>query len=257
MDRWASFRFFGSLNDFLSSARKERLLPFSFAGLPAVKDAIEAIGVPHPEICRILINRKPARLTTPLHPGDLVEVYPMEEVNPGASEDALRPDPPLPARFVLDVHLGKLAKALRMLGFDACYQNDYDDKTIAALAARDQRLVLTRDIGLLKHKAIIWGYWLRSQHAAKQVTEVLQHFRLQHQVAPFTRCLACNALIEAVPKELVWEQLPPNTRRYFEAFFRCTQCRRVYWKGSHYDRMQAFVNGIPTDGRPNPNRPHK
>jgi uncharacterized protein with PIN domain len=246
MDRWASFRFFGSLNDFLPLVKKEVAIPYPFTGVPAVKDAIEAIGIPHPEIAGILINQQPAQPTTPLHPGDQVKVYPFNGDYPGYPGYALRPEPPLPVRFILDVHLGKLAKALRILGFDACYQNDYDDKTIASLAAREKRLVLTRDIGLLKHKAITWGYWLRSQHPEKQITEVLQHFRLQDQAAPFTRCLACNAPIEAVPKEMVWEQLPPNTRLYFEEFFRCIQCRRVYWKGSHYQRMQAFVNLLPT-----------
>jgi uncharacterized protein len=242
MDRWASFRFFSSLNDFLPPLKKDIAFPYHFSGLPAVKDSIEAIGVPHPEVDVILINSRPAQLTTPLHPRDQVEVYPFEPQNGWAPGCSLRISAPVPARFILDVHLGKLARNLRLLGFDACYRNDYSDQVIAALATQESRLVLTRDIGLLKQKAIIWGYWLRSQDPAVQLAEVIRYFQLQQQLAPFTRCLACNARIVSVAKESVWEDLPPNTRRYFQEFYQCTQCKRVYWKGSHFDRMQSFIN---------------
>jgi uncharacterized protein with PIN domain len=245
MDSWASFRFFSSLNDFLPAAKKDRSIPFHFTGMPAVKDSIEALGVPHPEVAVILINGSPVTFRTPLQNQDQVEVHPFDPADPSPPAYSLRVALPQPARFILDVHLGTLAKSLRLLGFDACYRNDYSDKTIADLAAREQRLVLTRDIGLLKHKAITWGYWLRSQQGEKQLTEVLAYFQLYAQLAPFSRCLACNAPIVPVPKEAIWEALPPKTRLYFEEFFQCTHCRRVYWKGSHFDRMQSFVNQLP------------
>jgi uncharacterized protein with PIN domain len=245
MDSWAFFRFFSSLNDFLPLPKKEVAFLYPFTGLPAVKDTIEAIGVPHPEIGTILINGLPANLSTPLQPRDQVAVYPIKTKERWPADYCFQLPAPEPARFVLDVHLGKLAKSLRLLGFDACYRNDYTDKTIAALAARESRRVLTRDIGLLKHKTITWGYWLRSQDPERQLIEVMDYFQLHAQLAPFTRCLACNALLEAVPKETVWDALPPKTRLYFQDFFQCTQCKRVYWKGSHYDRMQAFVALLP------------
>ena len=113
------------------------------------------------------------------------------------------------------------------------------------LASREGRRVLSRDIGLLKHKAITWGYWLRSQDPEKQLIEVMAYYQLQARLAPFTRCLACNGPIEAVPKEAVQEALPPKTRLYFQDFFQCSHCKRVYWKGSHYDRMLAFVAQLP------------
>jgi uncharacterized protein len=244
MDHWASFRFFGSLNDFLPAAKKEVAFSYHFTGLPAVKDSIEALGVPHPEVAVILIDGQPAVLTTPLQPRNQVAVYPFEPTASWPPGYSLRIPAPTPARFVLDVHLGKLARNLRLLGFDAYYQNDHSDQAIAALAARENRLVLTRDIGLLKQKTITWGYWLRSQDPEVQLREVIGYFRLQHQLAPFTRCLACNAGIVAVDRETVWEALPPNTRRYFQEFYQCTHCKRVYWKGSHFDRMQAFVEQV-------------
>lgn len=242
MDHWAAFRFFGSLNDFLPNVKKDVTFPYHFTGLPAVKDSIEAIGVPHPEVAAILINSLPAQLTTPLHSGHQVDVYPFDPHHSWPPGFDLRMPVPRPARFVLDVHLGKLARNLRLLGFDTIYRNDYSDQEIAALAARENRLVLTRDVGLLKQKIITWGYWLRSQQPQIQITEVLRYFQLQQQLAPFTRCLECNAGIVAVAKETVWEQLPPNTRRYFQEFYQCTHCKRVYWKGSHFERMRAFVD---------------
>ena len=245
MDSWASFRFFSSLNDFLPLPRKGVAFPFGFSGLPAVKDTIEAIGVPHPEIGIILINSCPAHLASPLQARDQVEVYPVISKKQWPADYFLLPPAPEPARFILDVHLGKLARNLRLLGFDACYRNDYTDKTLADLASREGRRVLTRDIGLLKHKAITWGYWLRSQDPEKQLIEVMAYYQLQARLAPFTRCLACNGPIEAVPKEAVWDALPPKTRLYFQDFFQCSHCKRVYWKGSHYDRMLAFVAQLP------------
>lgn len=241
MESWASFRFFGSLNDFLPASKKEVSFSFSFSGRPAVKDTLEAIGVPHPEIAVILINHQQARLTTNLASGDLVEVYPVDVSQSWPEGYSLWVPIPQPARFVLDVHLGKLARNLRMLGFDALYQNNFTEHNIIRLATDESRVVLTRDVGLLKHKAITWGYWLRSQKPRIQVQEVISYYRLAKQVAPFSRCLECNAGIVPVSKKSVLEQLPPKTRQYFNTFYQCGHCRRVYWKGSHFDHMQDFI----------------
>jgi uncharacterized protein with PIN domain len=176
-----------------------------------------------------------------LQPGDQVEVFP-EDLNEANTElFFLKPPFPKPARFVLDVHLGKLAKALRMLGFDTFYKNDLNDKTIAELAISEERIVLTRDVNLLKIKTIKWGYWLRSQFLEEQLKEVTEYFKLGEYFSPFTRCLECNGLIKEVPKQTVLAILPPNTRRYFDEFYQCQQCGKVFWKGSHYERMEKFI----------------
>lgn len=240
----SSFRFYGSLNDFLLSAQRDTWIAYGFHGRPAVKDAIEAIGVPHPEVDLILTNGTPADFSYSLQPHDRVEVYPVNTTAPRPERVSLSVEQPAPKKFVLDVHLGKLAKALRMLGFDTCYQNDFSDQAIAAISARENRIVLTRDVGLLKQKTIRWGYWLRSQHPEEQLEEVMRYFGLAGELSPFTRCLACNTPIVEVAKEEVWEKLPPKTRLYFQQFYECPSCRRVYWKGSHYDRMQAFVQRV-------------
>ncbi|MFC5269797.1 Mut7-C RNAse domain-containing protein [Adhaeribacter terreus] len=239
----ATFLFHDSLNDFLRKFQKQQRLEYKFEGKPSVKDAIEAQGVPHPEIAQILVDGEPVSFQYLLKPNDFVEVFPATK-NQIPEAKLLQPKLPETIRFVLDVHLGKLAKALRMLGFDTVYRNDLDDKTIAELAQNENRIVLTRDVNLLKMKAINWGYWLRSQFLEEQLAEVIQYFKLQNKFAPFTRCLECNGLIHEVRKEDVLGVLPPNTRKYFSEFYQCESCRKVYWKGSHYERMQQFIDNF-------------
>jgi len=241
MDGTATFTIYGSLQDFLPPAKRAGPLPYSFAGAPAVKDAIEATGVPHPEVAVILVNSQSVGFYHALQAGDEVAVYPAAWEALFPADYSVRFGHDLPDRFVLDVHLGKLVKALRLLGFDSCYRNDYSDKAIAAIAEAENRIALTRDVGLLKQKAIRWGYWLRSQHLEAQLEEVMSYFHLKEKLRPFTRCMECNGLIAAVPKESVLGQLPLKTKEYFDEFYQCTSCSRVYWKGSHYERMQAFV----------------
>ncbi|MEJ7681829.1 MAG: Mut7-C RNAse domain-containing protein [Segetibacter sp.] len=136
--------------------------------------------------------------------------------------------------------MGKLAKALRILGFDTIYQNNYSDKSVVEIAEREQRIVLTRDVGLLKHKSIKCGYWLRSQVVEKQLKEVVNRFHMLTEARLFERCLVCNGKIAEVAKEVVLEKLPPETIKYFNKFFQCSSCKKVYWKGSHYENMMKM-----------------
>ncbi|WP_266205998.1 Mut7-C RNAse domain-containing protein [Pontibacter kalidii] len=240
----ATFRFHGALNDFLNKHRKGKTIRFTFQGTPAIKDAMEAMGVPHPEVDVVLANNKLVAFSYLLRPGDAVEVYPVETGKEWPAGYTFEERNPPPHRFILDVHLGTLAKSMRLLGLDTFYQTDLSDNVIARIAAQQQRVVLTRDVGLLKQKSIAWGYWLRSQHTEEQLEEVIRRFRLQDSFSPFERCLACNVPVQEVAKEEVLDELPPKTRLYFHDFFRCPSCSRVYWKGSHYERMQQFVERI-------------
>lgn len=228
--------FHGSLNDFLPADKTDTAIVYSYDEAPAVKDAIEALGVPHPEVHTILVNNDAQGLNYKLQNEDKIQVYPVAE---GEFRLDVRE-----VRFVLDVHLGKLAKALRMLGFDSLYENDYTDKRIAEVAHSEHRIVLTRDVGLLKHKIIEHGYWLRSQHPEEQLAEVINYFQLKDRFNPLTRCLVCNASLMPVEKSEVYDLLPPKTKLYFHEFYQCVTCKRVYWKGSHFERMQAFINKL-------------
>lgn len=239
----AQFYFHSTLNDFLSKVRKHTTIAYTFNHSPAVKDAIEAIGIPHTEVEVILVNNRPVQFYYSLQPGDYIEVYPAHEKQ-WCEGYSLREGLIQPNRFVLDVHLGKLAKMLRLLGIDASYQTDYSDADIVHIAENENRIVLTRDIGLLKHRAIIWGYWLRSQDAAEQVKEVINYYYLTGEIKPFSRCLLCNGLLVAMNKEDIVNHIPPKAVLYFNDFYQCTHCRRIYWKGSHYHHMQQTIAGI-------------
>ena len=157
----ADFRFYEELNDFLPPELRKRTFTYTFNGTPAVKDAIEAIGIPHSEVDLVLIDGQSVDFARHLRHGVRVAVYPMFERLDVTRVTRLRPRPLRRIRFVLDVHLGTLARYLRLLGFDTLYRNDYDDHQIVRLAHEDARIILTRDLGLLKHGAVTHGRWVR------------------------------------------------------------------------------------------------
>jgi uncharacterized protein with PIN domain len=233
----ANFRFQGSLNDFLPRRLKAVRFTCSFAAHQTVKHLVEALGVPHLEVGQVLVNGQLVEESARLPDGSEVIVYPLEQES--LAEGA--------ARFVLDNHLGRLAGSLRMLGFDTLYRNDYQDDELAATAAEEQRILLTRDRRLLMRKVIPRGYCVREDDPHQQIRAVLRRYDLYRQVRPFQRCLRCNHPLEPVSKANVLERLEPLTRLYFDEFHRCPACDQVYWKGSHYDRMQAVIEGLAGD----------
>ena len=240
----AEFRFYEELNDFLPTARRKVSFAHAFAGTPAVVDVVEALGVPHTEIDLILVDGASVGFDHRLRGGERVAVYPLFESLDIAPLVHLRPEPLREPRFILDVHLGRLARYIRLLGFDALYATDYEDAQIAARAAAESRIVLTRDKGLLKRGAVTRGYWLRQTAPRAQLAEVVAALDLRGKFKPFTRCMACNGALEVVAKEVVAERLPPQIREDSEEFGHCTGCEKVYWAGSHYDRMRELIAAL-------------
>jgi uncharacterized protein with PIN domain len=149
-----------------------------------------------------------------------------------------------PIKFILDVHLGRLARWLRMLGFDTLYRNDYDDPEIVAIAAQEGRTILTRDLGIMKRRAVTHGYHVQSTKPREQLHEVLTRYQLHDQIKPFHRCIVCNGVLHTAPKEAVLAELEPKTLLYYDEFFQCTDCRKIYWRGSHFERMSSFINEL-------------
>jgi uncharacterized protein with PIN domain len=241
MTQQASFRFYAGLNDLLPANRQHRLFLYSFLGRPAVKDSIEACGVPHTEIELILVNGQSVAFTHPLTDNDYVSVYPHFfnlDISPLSklTTETLREK-----RFILDVHLGKLTRKLRMLGFDALYRNDYSDPEIARIALKEQRIVLTRDRGLLMITWVRHGYWVRSDQVDEQVNEILTRFDLFPQIRAFHRCIKCNGMIQRIAKETVIDRLLPKTVLYYDKIHRCNECHQLYWQGSHYQSMIQYI----------------
>ena len=233
-------RCYGELNDLLPALVRQRSFLHRFSGAPAVKDLIESLGVPHTEVDLILLDGEPAGFASPLTDGARLAVYPrFTTLDPGAPR--LMPPFPRPPRFVLDGHLGRLARYLRLLGFDTRYDPNGDDAGLARVAAAEARVLVSQDRGLLKRREVTHGYFVRASDPRLQVIEVARRFDLLDAAEPFRRCLRCNGTLEPVPREEVLDRLEPATRRYYQRFWRCDRCGQVYWQGSHYRRMLALI----------------
>ena len=240
----AAIRFYAELNDFLPEEQKHQPITYTFGVSGSVKDVIEALGVPHTEVDLILANGQSVDFSYRLQNGDKISVYPVFESIDISPLERLRPAPVREVRFVLDTHLGKLAAYLRMLGLDTAYDRDYTDENLARLSLDEKRILLTRDRGLLKRNMVVRGYFLRATNPREQLIEVLQRFDLFHLISPFERCMHCNTLLRSVAKETIADRLLPETRQHYEEFRTCPKCDRIYWKGSHYQRMQKFIEAI-------------
>ena len=205
---------------------------------------IESCGVPHTEVEAILVDHRPVGLEHIVEEAVAIEVYPVDVTAPADAIPRLRPELRLPLRFVIDSNLGRLARYLRLLGFDSLYSNRYTDHEVAQLAADQQRVVLTRDRFLLQHRIITWGYFVRQVNPGPQLQEVADRFDLREQARPFSRCTLCNTELLPVDKSRILHRLEPRTIRYYDHFRRCPECDRIYWPGTHYQRALALVESV-------------
>lgn len=237
-------RFYEELNDFLPPNRRKKRFDFAFTGRQTVKDIIESAGVPHSQVDLILLNGRSAGFGEMVENGDDISAFPAFETLDIGNISKLDKKPLRDIRFILDVHLGKLTRYLRLLGFDSLYRNDYSDDRIVRISNTEERIILTRDRGILKRKAVNRGYWIRGHSPKQQAREVVRKFDLSGSIRPFRFCLTCNGKITEVSKKDVEELLPPRTRQYYQKFYRCTECNRVYWEGSHFLRMKKLIDEI-------------
>lgn len=243
----AHFRFYEELNDFLPPERRKADFDYTFERRASIKDVIEALGVPHTEVELILVNGVSVDFDYILADGDRVSVYPVFESLDVMPLVRLRPAPLRTPRFVLDTHLGTLARYLRLLGFDALYRNDYNDDELAQTSATGHRILLTRDRDLLKRKIVTHGIFVRSDQPRLQLADICRRLDLYESFKPFSRCARCNGLLKPVEKSEVIDRLEPKTKLYYDRFLRCTNCGQVYWKGSHFERMEKLIAQIRGD----------
>ena len=233
--------FHGDLPFFIRSNAPE--LERQLSERTSVKDAIEACGVPHTEIDLILVDDQPVDFAHVIGSEVKIDIFPVEPAGITSF-----PENRLQVRemrsFVADGHLGKLVRDLRLLGIDVAYNPAAEDRELIAVGTSENRALLTRDRRLLMHGALRHGYYLRSQNPLEQTMEVLRRFDLGSALAPFTRCLRCNAALEVAEKDKVIEQLEPLTKIYYEDFRRCAGCGQVYWSGSHFGKLQKRIDEI-------------
>jgi uncharacterized protein len=234
--------FHGDLKVFLGSKAGDTVIERRLIEKSSIKDVIESCGVPHPEVDLILVDKQAVGFDHTLANDAEVEVCSVH------NRGTVRTDKELQtidiARFVTDGHLGGLTRNLRLLGFDVAYSQNADDRQLLELMSRENRALLTRDRRLLMHAVVQNGYWPRSQNPNEQTIEIIRRFNLSESIAPFTRCLRCNAVLEEAPKADIIDKLEPLTKIYYNQFRRCPGCKQIYWPGSHFPKLQKRIEEI-------------
>lgn len=236
----------GELEDFVDGAGG-RPIELALSGPRSVKDVVESAGVPHPEIALLLVDGASVGFGHRVTGGETIAAHPPSRAGDIAIPSLVAPPIPDPS-FVCDVHLGRLTRRLRLLGFDTWYRTDADDDELAAVAVDQARILLTRDRGLLMRRVVVHGYCPRSDDADVQAAEVVRRFGLVHAISPLTRCARCNGLVHAVDKREVVDRLPQRTRAEHDRFARCVSCGQVYWPGSHTRSIEGFVSAVRAAG---------
>lgn len=226
----------GRLLRFLPAARRSGAFEVAFEGTPAIKDPIEAAGVPHKEVGRVLIDGREASLSTRVRGGEAIDVFAVERQCAG--------DPP---RLLLDVHLGRPARMLRLIGIDAAYEPHLDDDALQARAAGEGRVLLTRDIGLLKRTDVPAGAFVHATSPREQLVETVWRFGLADHTRPYSRCSHCNVPVADVDAADVEAEVPPRVRARVSRFRRCPRCGRVYWRGTHEAGLHALMAAAGID----------
>ncbi len=232
----------GDLDFFVHSGARGRRIERSLGEKTSVKDVIEACGVPHPEIDLILVNGQPVDFDYAIASSADIELYPVGARPTTFKEKRLQLS--TDRAFVADGHLGRLARNLRLVGLDVAYDPKAEDEQLLYTMKRENRALLTRDRRLLMHAVVRTGYCPRSQNADEQTVEVIHRFHLLGSLAPFTRCVRCNAPLQMVSKTEILEKLEPLTKIYYEQFRRCTGCGQIYWPGSHFSKLQMRIDQI-------------
>lgn len=234
-------RFYAELNHFIAPARRGRDSACDVAPHESLKHCIESLGVPHTEVARVLVNGAPAELAYRPRHGDRISVFPAFRVLDPA---ALQATP----RFIADAQLGRLARYLRFAGFDTVHVTTGADAALVTQAQAEDRTVLTRDRDLLMHRAVQRGCHVRDDAPLRQLADLAHRLRLDLHAARPARCMLCNAPLLDVAKAEVAADLPPRTAACFDAFWRCPECRRVYWRGSHWRRLREAIGAVSSGG---------
>lgn len=250
----ATLRCYAELNDYLAPARRQRDITVDFVAPAPLRHLAESLGIPHTEIELALLNGDSVDLETPVADGDRIALYPVFEAFDVQPALRLRARPLRAPRFLADAHLGKLAGYLRLLGFDTVHENDIGDPALVELAAREQRILLSRDRSLLMRRQVTHGCHLRSGDPLEQLRHLLARLQLCALIRPFSRCTVCNSPVEPVPKQALIDQLPESVAHLHDSFWRCSGCGRLYWRGSHWRTLRTLVDELchgPGDGPDN------
>ncbi|MGD2081933.1 MAG: Mut7-C RNAse domain-containing protein [Chromatiales bacterium] len=240
----ALFRFYEELNDFLPAGQRKRDIQVSFDPPVPVRHLIETLGVPHTEVELILANGESVGLDHPVRPGERISVYPVFEALDVTPLLRVRSRPLREPRFLADAHLGKLARWLRLMGFDTAFDPRSPDAELTARAVRDGRILLTRDRALLMRRELTHGCYVRQTGLGAQLEQLIRRLDLCRAIRPFTRCMRCNGLLRPAGRDEVAPLIPAGVLRRQDGFWRCGSCGQAYWRGSHFRRLASEVERL-------------
>jgi uncharacterized protein with PIN domain len=232
------FRFYEELNDFLPEEKRKVRFTHNYIDRASVKDVIESLGVPHTEVDMILVNSNSVGFDYLINDYDDISVYPLFEALDISDVQHLRSKPLRKPKFIADVHLGRLSRYLRMMGFDVLYENNFEDDEIVIISLEEKRAILTKDRGILKRSEVTHGYWVRSIKVKEQAIEIIKRFDLKKLINE------CNSILEPISKQEIIDELPPKVSKSQKSFSICPSCKKLYWKGTHHQRMLSFIKTI-------------
>lgn len=237
-----SITFHGDLPSLLYRRwRQPQPLHISLRRRTSLKDLVESFGLPHTEVGSLLLAGQPAPFSVLCPDRAELAVWPIEAPWQVTRASLLRPQPLPSLAFLVDVNVAKLVPLLRMVGFDTACAGKLDDGALANRAATEQRLLLSRDRGLLQRRQVEFGRLIRASEPEKQLLEIVHLLGLAERLAPFSRCLRCNGLLAKVDKAAIDKELQPLTRRYYHDFSQCLACDQLYWPGSHVEKMKSLL----------------
>ena len=214
----------------------------------SIKDIIESLHVPHTEIFTITTGGRELSFSHIPGAGEKISLQSFPDGVDVTRPTFLRPTPLPNVVFSVDINVGRLARLLRMAGVDTWYDPQLTEKELATRSAAHGRILLSRNRDLLQRKCITWGRLVRAEIPEQQLAEIIALYGLHRHIAPFSRCLECNALLQPVDKSAILDRLEPLTRKYYHSFKRCPDCNRIYWQGSHHRRMQKIFRHLTTEG---------
>jgi len=241
-----SLTFHGDTPELLRRAPEvDKTITYPLIRRASIKDILEGLGVPHTEVGRIVLDGREQTFEKIAGDGEHFEIHPLSPALPPTGATILRPVPLAACIFLVDINIGRLAGLLRMAGFDAeAVGSDTADTATILRAIREGRILLTRNRDLLKHRKLVFGRLVLSQNPEQQLKEIINLYRLQDQLQPFSRCIACNGMLAEVEKSAIIDRLLPLTKKYFHHFKQCTGCGKIYWHGSHHEKMTSKLGMI-------------
>ena len=234
----AIVRLYEELNEYIPKNLHKREIEFVFNKKCSVKEICMGWNIPVTSVDLVLKNGRSVNLDATIRDGDRISIYPVFETFDISQTTKIRNSGLRNSRFIADAHLGKLAKYLRILGFDTVYHSDLDDNEIINLSLEEHRIILSKDKELLQNKKVTHALRIHSESPIDQLLEVIFRLDVKEYIKPFRLCTICNNKLEFINKEDILPRLLPKTRENYNEFYICQNCNKIYWKGSHYDRLK-------------------